>query len=635
MAENDTDILELLLAEAPEASPELTATARDCARALAPLGLPPAWAAAAAAVPLLAAGALPPAGARKVLGPTFELASHAAALPDPRLAAGEAVRTEDPAQAERLRRLFLGVVRDIRVVPLVLARQLARLESLKGASAEAREAAAHETFILYAPLANRLGMWQLKWPLEDLAFRLEDPVHYSEIAARLAERRTERERRLAAARQSVEETLARAEVQGEVTGRPKHIYSIWRKLQRKGVTMSELYDLMGVRIVVSDIADCYAALGAVHGRWQALPGEFDDYIAAPKENFYRSLHTAVLDDAGHALEIQIRTSQMHRDAELGVAAHWRYKEEASRDTALEERIAWLRQLLSAGEETGLEDSLVGQVTSELAAERVYALTPRGRVIDLPLGATPLDFAYAVHTELGHRTSGARVNGRMVPLTRELATGDAVEILTHPRPRPSRDWLRPESGYLRTRRAQQKLKAWFRQGAADNDAASPVKPAPPVLKPPRRRHRRPPSVRAVVSGMPELPAEPARCCNPVPGDPLVAFVTRGRGIRLHRQDCPSFRSSAARAPRQVLDAGWSGPGAAISIAALDRPGLVGELTAALAARGLAVRSLDANTVQGEARVHFRLDTADAARLEPALLALAAIPGVRQTRLGDRL
>jgi len=628
----ESDALSDLLASSGPDAAVLEAEARACARAMAPLGLPAAWTRAAAAVPLLAAGALDAAAARRLLGDAAEPAVRAAVLPDPRFAAGEAVAGDDPGQAESLRRLFLGLVRDLRVVPLVLARQIARLEGLRDASEPLRAAAARETFVLYAPLANRLGIWQLKWPLEDLALRLSEPQRYAEIAAGLTERRGERETRIAAACTALEATLSDAGIEGRVSGRPKHIYSIWRKMQRKDAPLSELYDLMALRIVVADVAACYAALGAVHGRWRYVPGEFDDYIAAPKGNFYRSLHTAVIDDDGRPLEIQIRSETMHREAELGVAAHWRYKEGGRRDAALEERVAWLRQILAADE--GGAGGFVGQVTAELAAERVYALTPRGRVIDLPAGATPLDFAYAVHTGLGHRTAGARVNGRMVPLTHRLATGDTVDILTHAQPRPSRDWLRPENGYVATGRARRKLRAWFRAETAPAPAAANPRPAPRPARAPARRRRPVAPGHAIVSGMPELPSEPARCCNPKPGNAVAAFVTRGRGIRLHRPACPSFRRSAERAPGQVLEATWARTDttAAVSVAARDRPGLVGELTARLAARGLAIRSLDAVTNHGEARVQLRLDSADPAYLQPALADLARVPGVRSARLG---
>ncbi|MGH8225083.1 MAG: HD domain-containing protein, partial [Gammaproteobacteria bacterium] len=381
MSATSSNASEVLIALARAAPPELRALAAAAGRALAPLELPVDWQTAAAAVPLLAAHAIGETAAREALGEElYTLAAHVAALPAPRLAAREAVQTEDPVQAENLRRLFLGLVRDLRGIPLVLAGVLARLEMLKAAPATERETAAREVFVLYAPLANRLGIWQLKWPLEDLALRFSQPGEYAKIAAGLAERRSVREARLAAVRIELETVLAEASIPARIGGRPKHIYSIWRKLQHKGATLDELYDLMALRVIVPDVAACYAALGAVHGRWRYLPQEFDDYIAAPKGNFYRSLHTAVLDAEGRALEIQIRTEEMHREAELGIAAHWRYKEGGARDRALEERLAWLRQLLASGDESDTAQGFVQAITTELASERIYALTPAGRVV---------------------------------------------------------------------------------------------------------------------------------------------------------------------------------------------------------------------------------------------------------------
>ncbi|HYW77193.1 MAG TPA: TGS domain-containing protein, partial [Gammaproteobacteria bacterium] len=580
-----------LIDSAGGAAPDLQAHARHAATALSPLELPPEWSAAAAAVPLLAAGLLGEKRARDILGEYFELARQAARIPDPRLTAPEAMTTGDPAQAENLRRLFMSLIRDIRIVPLVLSQQLARAEALKHGNSADKRQLAHDIFNLYAPLANRLGIWQLKWPLEDAAFHLAYPERYKEIARGLAERRSERETRLEQARTELGRILAQAGIEAQISGRPKHIYSIWRKMQRKDTDLGELYDLMALRIIVADVATCYAALGAVHGRWRHVVEEFDDYIAAPKGNFYRSLHTAILDDEGRALEVQIRTSGMHREAELGVAAHWRYKEGGQADTQLDERIAWLRQILAGTREddSGAED-FVGHVTSELATERVYALTPRGRVVDLPLGATALDFAYAVHTGLGHRTTGARVNGKMVPLTHQLQTGDTVQALTHAQAKPSRDWLRPENGYLATRRARQKVRAWFRS----HEPVSLVSPAEPTAKPvmpthrpvPRKRPARAaPATRPVVSGMPELAVERARCCVPEPGTPIAAFITRGHGIRVHDRRCPSFQRNAERAPGQVLDARWGSGETTLSVIARTRAGLVEDIVARLTAQGL--------------------------------------------------
>ncbi len=628
-----------LIDSAGGAAPDLQALARNAAEALMPLELPPEWTAAAAAVPLLAAGRLGEKRARDVLGEYFELAKQAARIPDPRLTAPEAMAASDPAQAENLRRLFMSLIRDIRIVPLVLSQQLARAEALKHGDATEKSQLAHDIFNLYAPLANRLGIWQLKWPLEDAAFHLASPERYKEIARGLAERRSERETRLEQARAELRQTLSAAGIEAEISGRPKHIYSIWRKMQRKDTDLRDLYDLMALRIIVSDVATCYAALGAVHGRWRHVAEEFDDYIAAPKGNFYRSLHTAILDDEGRAMEVQIRTTGMHREAELGVAAHWRYKEGGQADSQLDERIAWLRQILAGtrDDESGEED-FVGQVTSELAGERVYALTPRGRVVDLPLGATTLDFAYAVHTGLGHRTTGARVNGRMVPLTHQLQTGDTVQVLTHAHASPSRDWLRRENGYLATRRARQKVRAWFR---AHEQAATPSAPESagratvpsPVKAPPRKRPARPaPATLPVVSGMPELAVERARCCMPEPGTSIAAFITRGHGIRVHDRDCPSFQRNAERAPGQVLDARWGSGEATLSVTARTRADLVEDIVARLSAQGLGLRGVDTHRVNEETRLRLYLSRLDPERMPQVLAAVAGTSGVREAHFG---
>ena len=637
-SEHVSQKVQQLIDSAGGAAPDLQAHARHAATALSPLELPPEWSAAAAAVPLLAAGLLGEKRARDILGEYFELARQAARIPDPRLTAPEAMTTGDPAQAENLRRLFMSLIRDIRIVPLVLSQQLARAEALKHGNSADKRQLAHDIFNLYAPLANRLGIWQLKWPLEDAAFHLAYPERYKEIARGLAERRSERETRLEQARTELGRILAQAGIEAQISGRPKHIYSIWRKMQRKDTDLGELYDLMALRIIVADVATCYAALGAVHGRWRHVVEEFDDYIAAPKGNFYRSLHTAILDDEGRALEVQIRTSGMHREAELGVAAHWRYKEGGQADTQLDERIAWLRQILAGTREddSGAED-FVGQVTSELATERVYALTPRGRVVDLPLGATALDFAYAVHTGLGHRTTGARVNGKMVPLTHQLQTGDTVQALTHAQAKPSRDWLRPENGYLATRRARQKVRAWFRS----HEPAPLVSPAEPTAKPalparrpaPRKRPARAaPATSPVVSGMPELAVERARCCVPEPGTPIAAFITRGHGIRVHDRRCPSFQRNAERAPGQVLDARWGSGETTLSVIARTRAGLVEDIVARLTAQGLGLRGVDTHRVNEETRLRLYLSHLDPELMPQVLATVAGTAGVREAHFG---
>ncbi|NBU26363.1 MAG: bifunctional (p)ppGpp synthetase/guanosine-3',5'-bis(diphosphate) 3'-pyrophosphohydrolase, partial [Gammaproteobacteria bacterium] len=344
-------------------------------------------------------------------------------------------------QAEVLRKMLLAIVADPRLVVARIAVQLARLRAARDAPAEERRRLAQEARAVFAPLANRLGVWQVKWELEDLAFRHLEPQDYKRIATTLAERRADRERYIAEFCAALKAALAEAGIEAEVQGRAKHIYSIHRKMQRKGLDFDRLSDIRAVRVIVDDLPACYAALGVVHGRWPYLPGEFDDYIATPKDNFYRSIHTAVIGPADRTVEVQIRTRDMHRQAELGVAAHWRYKEGGARDDSYARKVEWVRRLLEPGEDGGGgSDDFLDRVREELFEDRVYALTPRGEVVDLPRGATPLDFAYQVHTSLGHRCRGAKVNGRIVPLTQPLANGEVVEVITGKHESPSRDWL---------------------------------------------------------------------------------------------------------------------------------------------------------------------------------------------------
>src|SRR5690606_9872664 len=360
--------------------------------------------------------------------------------------------------AEGLRRLLLALVRDLRAVLVLLAEQLVRLREAGSLPEPERRALAELTADIHAPLANRLGIWQLKWELEDLAFRWLQPETYQRIARLLDEKRADRERFIEDAKARLRAALAEAGIHAEVAGRPKHIYSIWKERPRKGVPFSELYDLRAIRVLVGDIPSCYAALGVAHQLWPPIPSEFDDYIAQPKGNDYRSLHTAVIGPGGRTLEVQIRTHQMHEHAELGVAAHWRYKEGGGADAAFERKVAWMRQLLEARGDN--EEALMAGFSTEMVEDRVYVITPRGEVVDLPRGATVLDFAYAVHTEVGHRCRGAKVNGRIVPLNHQPVSGDRVEILTGKEAAPRRDWLQAGAGFMITGRARDKVRAWF-------------------------------------------------------------------------------------------------------------------------------------------------------------------------------
>ncbi|MCW8845575.1 MAG: HD domain-containing protein, partial [Gammaproteobacteria bacterium] len=373
-----------------------------------------------------------------------------------------------PRQAESLRQMLVAIASDVRLVLVRLADQLVRLQELQNTEPEKARKTALETREIFAPLANRLGVWQIKWQLEDLAFRYLDPDAYRRLAKVLQQSRSERIAYLENFQSTLREALEEEGVSAEVAGRAKHLYSIWRKMQKKHVEVDELFDLRAVRVLVDTVAECYAALGVVHSRWQYIPGEFDDYIATPKENGYRSLHTAVIGPGGHPVEVQIRTRDMHNRAELGVAAHWRYKEGRSQDAAFDQKIQWLRQILEPEDKDETANDLIDRVKSEISEDRVYVISPRGEIVDLPAGSTPLDFAYHVHSEIGHHCRGAKVNGRMVTLTYKLRTGEQVEIVTAKNSSPSRDWLVPQFGYIASPRTRAKVRNWFRRQDQDQN-----------------------------------------------------------------------------------------------------------------------------------------------------------------------
>jgi GTP pyrophosphokinase len=522
---------------------------------------------------------------------------------------GEALK---PAQAEGLRKLLLSLASDVRLVLLRLAVQLLRMRHLKGASADEQQRAALETREIYAPLANRLGIWHIKWELEDLAFRFSRPADYKRIAGWLRTKRAERERYIEDVRRVLALELDKVGVTAEITGRPKHIYSIWRKMQRKGLAFEQVLDVLAVRVQVETIAECYAALGIVHGLWPYIPGEFDDYIATPKENNYRSLHTAVVGPGRLPLEVQIRTREMHEHAELGVAAHWQYKEGRKAEASFQQKINWLRQLLEPAARTGAEPDLLDGLQAEIFEDRVYALSPRGEVVDLPRGATPLDFAYHVHTNLGHRCRGARVNGRMVPLDHKLDNGDSVEIITGKQPNPSRDWLVPALGYLASQRNRTKVRSFFRKidegqnreqgrqmlereidrlgvrapplpelldelGLPNLDALylglgegelSVAQVAGAVHR--RLKEHEPPKPRTfkataasqptgmVIDGVGDLMSSFAKCCRPVPPEAIAGYITLGRGVSIHRADCANLLRMRDQQPQRVLAVDWGRP-----------------------------------------------------------------------------
>ena len=593
--------------------------------------------------------------------------------------------------AEGLRRLLLAIVRDLRVVFVLLARQLARMRAAAALPPEQSAALARLTRDIHAPLANRLGIWQLKWELEDLAFRFLQPDVYKRIAKLLDERRTDREGFIRDALDELQQALVAAGIHAELAGRPKHIYSIWKKMQRKALDFSDLYDIRAVRVLVDNVTDCYAALGVVHARWPHLPGEFDDYIARPKANGYRSLHTAVLGPAGRTLEVQIRTHEMHRANELGVAAHWRYKEGGSGDAEFEAKIAWMRKLLEPRGED--DNALAADLHTELLEDRVYLLTPKGEVFDLARGATVLDFAYMVHTEVGHRCRGAKVNGRIVPLTFQPQSGDRVEILTTKVADPSRDWLSPHHGYLHTARARDKVRAWFRRIAHDanlavgrsmferelkrlalstadvaklpahfhlknhdellvalalgeispgqiarvlQEAAQPLEmtqSAPPVTARPATLDH----TALSIEGIGNLLTTLARCCQPLPGDAVRGFITRGRGVSVHRTDCGSLARLARRDPDRVIEVSWGSAASQayevdVEIRGYDRKGLQKDVTSVIsnAATHIIASSSRMFARTGEVEMRFTLRVRDFEQLSTLLGKLHALPNVVEAR-----
>ncbi len=553
-----------------------------------------------------------------------------------------------PRQAESLRRMLLAVVTDPRLVVVRLAQELHRLRSLKQAPDSERRQAAGEVQEVFAPLANRLGIWQIKWELEDLSFRYLDPDTYRTIAVQLHARRADREAFIEAAVATLGQALEQAGINAEVAGRPKHIYSIWRKMKRKELNFERILDIRALRVLVNTVADCYAVLGLVHGRWPNLTGEFDDYIANPKDNGYQSLHTAVMAADGMPVEVQIRTFEMHEQSELGVASHWRYKEGGRRDAAMDEKVRWLRTLLEPADESESADDYIDRVRNEVFEDRVYVFSPKGDVVDLPANSTPLDFAYQIHTEIGHHCRGARVNNRMVPLTYQLTTGEQVEIITASSASPSRDWLRPLAGYLASGRNRAKVRAWFRRQEEqelrpDQRKIQAGNTRPEVQEvarspaPTRRRHDATARATVAVSGLDNMLSSFAGCCNPVPPEPIAGYITQGRGVTIHRADCAKFLSLADRRPARVIDLEW-GEGdagtfpAKVIVHALDRQGLLRDLTALVTDEGVSILGTASHTSSQNlhAEVELKLAVSGLEQLDRLLQRMAAVAGVTGVR-----
>jgi len=585
---------------------------------------------------------------------------------------------------EAVRKLMLTLAQDVRAVVVLLAERLDALRQATQLGPEIREPLARQTLVLHAPLANRIGVWQIKWELEDLSFRFLEPQTYKEIAGLLDERRQDRERWIQDVIADLNGELAGLGIQGEVQGRPKHIYSIWKKMKQKGLSFSQLMDVRAVRVVVESIDDCYTVLGVVHDKWTPVPGEFDDYISQPKGNFYRSLHTVVLGPEQKPLEIQIRTQEMHQESELGVAAHWRYKEGTKSDRRFDERVVWLRQMLDWSRE------VTGGEVSGPKDDTIYVFTPQGRVIDLPSGSTPVDFAYHVHTDLGHRCRGARVDGAMVPLHHRLESGQRVEITVAKQGGPSRDWLNPDLGFLHSHRALTKVRHWFNQqnlseslslgrqlldkaiqragkgqpnlervahdlqfssiedlllALSRNEVSSrqlehaldpsgltpPAEPNEDAVKttltPASSRHDA-----VQVLGVSNIATTLAKCCHPVPPEPVIGFVTRGHGVTIHREDCPSLKALGPGQKDRLIPAAWGESqtdryAVDIAVEAQDRQGLLRDISDALTREKINVTAVNTLTRGHLAHMQFTISITHRDQLTQALKSVGAVSGVQ--------
>ena len=575
-------------------------------------------------------------------------------------------------QEEVLRKMLLAFGDDLRVVLIYLASRLQTLRWINQEKIPMQAAWAQAFLDIDASLANRLGIWQMKWEMEDLAFRVLAPPVYREIATMLDAKRAEREGFIVRIIEELKQALGEASISADVQGRPKHIYSIWKKMQGKSLDFANLYDVRAFRLLVEDVKDCYAALGLVHNVWQPIPREFDDYIARPKPNGYQSLHTVVMDADGVAFEIQIRTHTMHQQAEYGLAAHWRYKEGAapvpknaggthSAAVAYERQIAWARQLISWKEDAW------DQLKNHAIDDHIYVLTPLGKVIALEKGSSPIDFAYAVHTDLGHRCRGARVDGSMVPLDTSLANGQTVEIIAVKHGGPSRDWISPDRGYLRSQRARSRVRAWFNalddeEAGASNATKSnaevkgPAKDNKPDAEPlavvlRQRTRSAKPSSDVLVVGVDSLLTQLARCCRPLPPDAIAGFVTQGRGVSIHRRSCSTFRALLERAPERVIQTAWNALDEAetggltakqsiqnrskvfpadLAVTGLDRPELMRELFEGLSRQGVHVIDLRKSVRRGVAQILLTVEIADAEALRQVQNSLEELKGVTQVR-----
>ncbi len=613
---------------------------------------------------------------------------------------GENTPVEMKAQIEILRKMLLAMVEDIRVVLLRLA---SRTQTLRHYTVEPDELQAHvarETLDLYSPLANRLGVWELKWELEDLSFRFLHPDIYKTIAKQLDEKRAEREQFIADAVDRLKREVAAAGIKdAEIYGRPKHIYSIWNKMRKKDIDFSSVHDVRALRVIVADVKDCYTVLGLIHNIWSPISKEFDDYISNPKGNQYRSLHTAVSCPDGRSLEVQIRTREMHKHAELGIAAHWRYKEggKNAADGNYDEKIAWLRQLLTWKDEVSDSSDWVKHYKEAALDETIYVMTPQGRVVDLPRGSTPIDFAYRVHTDLGHRCRGAKVDGALVTLNTQLETGQRVDIVVAKQGGPSRDWLNPSLAYLFTHRARAKVRQWFASLALEQSVAdgrsivsrelqrmgesgtkldelaaklgfaksedlfiavaraelnvrqlqtavrgtdAPAE-APAAAELPVRKHQASDEAEKgiLIVGVDKLLTQLAGCCKPAPPDPIIGFVTRGKGVSIHRLDCSNFSNMEAMNPERVIETEWGGQtegvfAVDIVVDAHDRQGLLRDVSEVLTREKINVIAVNTQSKQGTAHMNFTAEINNVSQLQRTLALLHEVEGVVGARRAGR-
>jgi GTP pyrophosphokinase len=610
-------------------------------------------------------------------------------LPDPDSEVDQLTRSRRyDAASETLRKTFLAMGEDIRVVLIKLADRLHNMRTLGHLPENKRKRIAQQTMDIFAPLANRLGIWQIKWELEDLAFRNLQTEIYKEIAENLAARRADREQEMNYVISSLQSGLSKEGIKGDITGRPKHIYSIYKKMHRKGVPFEMVFDVRGVRIIVPNIPTCYSTLGVIHTHWRPIPDEFDDYIAAPKDNFYQSLHTAVVFEDGNTLEIQIRTPEMHQGAEYGIASHWRYKEGIDRDEDYERRIVWLRSLMEWRRDVIDAGEFVDGLKSDVFEDRVYLFTPRGDIIDLPAGSTPIDFAYHVHTDVGHRCRGAKVNGKLVSLDYQLKTGEKIKILTAKRGGPSLDWLNPNLGLVKTQRARSKIRRWFKVQAREKN----INQGKTLLEKELRRlgltqlnieklakefdfrsvedlyeaigngdisigrivnHLTVPEVESdgfelvarpstdvattatdsvVILGLRGLLTNFGRCCNPAPGDDIVGYITRGRGATIHRQDCPNIMRIKDR--ERLVKVSWGEAmntyPVPVQMKAYDRDGLMRDISTLIAEEGINMGNVRVDVNNNLAIFEMVLEVRDLGQLSKVLDRLENLANVLEAR-----